>query len=294
MNWAFERIAGPFEGLVDGPLWDGESLLFCLVDESRILRYDPGRGDISEVRRYTARTRALALGPNGWVYGCQSASRRIVRFNPDGSATAMEALLEGRFHNYPDDLAIDAHGRIWFSDPIDPIQIGGQGYPNLDHASVLRLELRERGLGTLRRMTTDTTSPRGLCLSADGQTLFLAENGRDPDGKRELRAYPIQADGSLGPCSVVHDFGAGTGAYGLCVDDRDRLIACSGDAADGDEAAIWLIRQDGKVLETQQPPGACATNCSFGGADLTTLYVTTADGYVYRVANSGLSGRALG
>jgi sugar lactone lactonase YvrE len=93
---------------------------------------------------------------------------------------------------------------------------------------------------------------------------------------------------------VVHDFGAGPGADGLCVDDRDRLIACSGDAADGDEAAIWLIGQDGKVLETQHPPGTRATNCSFGGADLTTLYVTTADGYVYRVANSGLRGRAIG
>ena len=83
MEWNFDPVAGPFEGLVDGPLWDGEGLVFCLVDESRILRYEPGSKKITELRKYTARTRALALDPQGAIYGCQSASRRIVRFLRD-------------------------------------------------------------------------------------------------------------------------------------------------------------------------------------------------------------------
>lgn len=290
MDWNFDLVAGPFEGLVDGPAWDGEGLLFCLVEASRILRYEPGSGTITEFRKYTAGTRALAFDAQGHLYGCQSGSRRIVRFNRDGSATPMEARIDGRFHNYPADLAVDGQGRIWFSDPIDPIPIGGQSYPNLDYASVLRLELHGGGRGTLQRMTFDTTAPRGICVSRDGQTLYVAESSTEPGGKRELRAYPILADGSLGSYVVGHNFGAGPGADGLCLDNQGSLIACAGEPAKGADALISVIARSGTVLETHALPDARATNCAFGDPGLTSLYITTADGHVYRVANSGLQG----
>src|SRR3979409_189082 len=97
-DWHFDLVAGPFDDVVDGPLWDEGGLLFCLIEGSRILRYEPASGAVSELRRYTARTRALALDGRGNVYGSQAGSRRIVRFNGDGSATPMEARLDGRFH----------------------------------------------------------------------------------------------------------------------------------------------------------------------------------------------------
>lgn len=290
MDWSFDLVAGPFEGLVDGPVWDGDGLLFCLVEASRLLRYEPGSGTVTEFRQYTARTRALGFDAQSNLYGCQSASRRMVRFNRDGSANPMEALLDGRFHNYPDDLAIDGQGRIWFSDPIDAVPIGGQAYADLDHASVLRLELQSGGRGKLQRMTFDTTAPRGVCISRDGQTLYVAESGTESGGRRELRAYPMLADGSLGAYVVVHDFGAGPGADGLCLDNDDNLIACAGEPATGADAVISVIARTGTVLETHPLPGTRATNCAFGGPGLTTLYITTVDGNVYRVANSGLRG----
>lgn len=293
MDWNFKLVAGPYDELVDGPVWDGGGLLFCLVEASRILRYEPESGAITEFRRYTARTRALGFDAEGNLYGCQSASRRIVRYNRDGSATPMEARLDGRFHNYPDDLAVDRHGRIWFSDPIDPIPIGGQAYPDLDHASVLRLELLGGGKGKLQRMTFDTSAPRGLCISRDEQILYVAESSPQPDGKRELRAYPILADATLGSCAVLYSFGAGPGTDGLCLDSTGNLVACTGEPASGADAVICIIAPDGTVLETHPVPGGRATNCAFGDPGLTSLYVTTADGYVYRVANTGLQGFAL-
>src|SRR5262245_32804447 len=134
MDWNFELVAGPYEGLVDAPVWDGEGLLFSRVEAGLIMRYVPGAGDAVEVRGYASRVRAMTVDAEGNLYGCQSASRRIVRFNRDGSATPMVAKLDGKFHNQPDDLATDRQGRIWFSDPIDAIPIGGAAYPNLDHA----------------------------------------------------------------------------------------------------------------------------------------------------------------
>jgi gluconolactonase len=292
MDWNFELVAGPYGGLADGPVWDGEGVLFCLVEESRILRYVPGTGEITEFRKYAARTRALAFDAEGHLYGCQSGARRIARYNPDGSTTPMGARLDGLFHNYPDDLAVDRQGRIWFSDPIDPIAIGGQSYPDLEHASVLRLERPVGGKSELRRMTFDTAAPRGVCISPDGQTLYVAESSTEPDGARELRAYPIRADGMLDPYSVVHNFGAGPGADGLCRDSKGNLLACTGEPTNESDAEVSVIAPDGQVLESHSSPAGRITNCVFGDAGLTSLYVTTAQGHLYRVANTGLQGIA--
>src|SRR5205823_3212735 len=136
-----------------------------------------------------------------------------------------------------------------------------------------------------RRMTFDTTAPRGVCVSQDGQTLYVAESSTETTGKRELRAYPILGDGSLGPCAVIHDFGGSPGADGVCLDSKGNLIACAGEPASGADATISVIAPAGTVLETRRLPGARATNCTFGGMERTSLYITTVDGYVYRVAN---------
>src|SRR5438105_1818839 len=72
MDWTFELVAGPFEGLADAPVWDGEGLLFSLVEAGRIMRYLPGAGQVAEVRRYASRIRAMAFDAEGNLYGCQS------------------------------------------------------------------------------------------------------------------------------------------------------------------------------------------------------------------------------
>ena len=106
-EWKFELVAGPFKGATEGPVWDGKTLLFSVPAENRILRYDPLSGAVTDFRKYTNRTKGLAFAPDGLLYGCQSGSRRIVRFNPDGSTAPLAYSLDGHFHNHPHDLAID-------------------------------------------------------------------------------------------------------------------------------------------------------------------------------------------
>ena len=167
------------------------------------------------------RIRGLAFSADGTLYGCQSGSRRIVRFNADGSACPIRARLDGELHNCPDDLAIDRQGRIWFSDPHDRVPPRGPDIrPFLDHQSVLRLDPpAPDGRSRLHRMTRDTRRPRGVVLSADEQTLYVADSEDDPAGIDELRAYPIQDDGALGGGLVLHRFGGEhRGVDGLCLD----------------------------------------------------------------------------
>src|SRR6266516_4728934 len=87
-------------------------MLFSAVAEGRILRYDAASGKVSEFRKYTNRTNGLAFAPGGALYGCQEGSRRVVHFAADGSTSTTGFLLEGLYHNQPNNLAIDSRPHL--------------------------------------------------------------------------------------------------------------------------------------------------------------------------------------
>ena len=191
MAWQFERVAGPYQGPAGGVLWHEGGVLFSVIDEGLILRFDPQTKAIAEFRRYANRVNGLAHGPGGELYGAQEGGRRLVEFTPDGRLVAVDALLDGKYHNQPCDLVVDSRHRIWFADPRHPvIPFGPAIFPYLDHASVLRLERNDRRAWVAARITYDTVSPRAVLLSPDENTLYVA------DGE------PRRASG--GSCAPIH------------------------------------------------------------------------------------------
>jgi gluconolactonase len=290
MAWDFELVAGPTGGPADGLVWDGEALIYADMGASCIQRYDPKSNRVTILRAHWTRMKGLALGGDGMLYGCQSGSRRLVRFNADGSASPLQARLDGQMPNCPDDMAIDRQGRIWFSDPRDEAR-GPEVRPMLDHASVLRAERAGWGMWSLTRLTFDTTCPRGILLSPDERSLFVAENPPDLAATPELRAYPVQDDGTLGAGRVLHRFVSGErGIDGMCLDRAGAIIACVGSSRSGPEPLVYVISPDGQVVETQTVPAEEPVDCAFGDVGLRTLYVSTAEGHLYRVRNSGYHG----
>ena len=304
MTWQFDLVAGPYDTPTDGPCWDGDGLLFTNTvpptthqASNRILRYDPQSGDVEDVRTWTYRTTGLARSAGGQIYGAQSASRRIVHFEADGTTTVPTYKLDGEYLNEPKDLVVDSQGRIWFADPVQP---GIAGMPpqfesRVSFAAVNLMSGAISEYATITRMTYDTTTPWALALSRDEQTLYVSENSADPDGKRELRAYPILDDGTLGNHAVLASFGADArgvhpGVSGICVAADGSIVACAGGTSAGPGPMIYVFSPQGRPLQTAPLPDGGPTNCAFGDADLSTLYVTTTDGRLYRVRDTGLKG----
>ena len=288
MEWRFQLIERPYGGVTEGPIWDGEALYFTHIPTSRIMRYDPGSGGVSESRGCTNHTNGLAYDTQGRLYGCCSGGRSIVRFEPDGSTTAIADRVDGRKLNTPNDLAIDHQGRIWFTNPwnvgnIDPAEV-----EELDNRSVLRADPQPDGSYTVARVTFDTTMPNGVLVSPDDSTLYVAEsNSADIGLDRELRAYPINQDGSLGPYRTLHTFGKDRDAVhrgidGMCFDIDGNIVATAGWPDGGPGPMIYVFSPTGRVLETHRVPARMPTNCCFGGPDLTTLYVTSTEGHFFR------------
>jgi gluconolactonase len=286
MSWDWELLDGP-DTITEGPAWDGTGLFYTAVQRSEIRRYDPETGTATVVYRDTGEANGLLLAPDGRLLACSGKGRAVVAYAPDGTKTVLADRYEGRRLNSPNDLALDGQGRIWFTDP----RYGDDHSDReLDHDSVYRLTPGADGVWSIERLTFDTTRPNGILLSADERTLYVAQSDYVPKAPRELRAYPVQEDGTLGPYRVLHDFGAHRGIDGMCWDTAGNIVATCGWELGGPGCRIAVFAWNGAVLEEHSLPAGRPTNCAFGGPDLTDLYVTSIDGHLYRVRNTGRRG----
>jgi gluconolactonase len=285
--WNWELLAGPAT-ITEGPAWDGEGLFYTSIEQNEIRRFNPATGHVTTVYRDTGGSNGLAFGADGSLYACEGTGRAIARYDANGVKTILVDRYEEKRLNSPNDLVIDTAGALWFTDP----RYGEQAGREHDHDSVYRLTSPAAGDGpwAIARVTFDTTRPNGLLLSWDERTLYVAQSDYDMTSVRQLRAYPIQADRTLSAYTVLHDFGEARGIDGMCWDAEGNIVATCGWDLSGPGSRIAVFAPDGTVLEEHHLPAGRPSNCAFGGADLSDLYVTTLDGRLYRIADSGRQG----
>src|SRR5436853_6873151 len=92
--------------------------------------------------------------------------------------------------------------------------------------SILRADPQPDGTWACTRMTHDTTGTNGLLISPDEKTLYMIQTSPE---LRELRAYDILADGTLGRYVVLHQFGVDyrgpqRGIDGICFDAEGNIV----------------------------------------------------------------------
>jgi gluconolactonase len=290
MSWTFETLDPPYGSVTEGPVWDGSKLLFTRIQQSRIMQFDPAAGSVGVFRENTHYANGLAYDAEGRLYACVGGSdihtRRVSRFEPDGSETVLVDRYEGKRLNIPNDVVVDREGCVWFTDPFYEGAAGpwseDRSNKELEHDSVYRLDAQPDGAYQINRVTFDTTRPNGLFFSPDYRTLYVAQSGRRADEHRQLRAYPVRPDKSLGACKVLHDFGEHRGIDGMCMDTQGNIVATAGWELGGPGPMIYVFSPAGEVLEMHPVPCRRPTNCTFGGEELTALYVTTIEGYLFR------------
>lgn len=288
MSWKFELLIKPEGELItEGPVWTGEDILFTHIRKSRILCYGFKSGEISIWRESTNRTNGLCFDAHGTLFGCCSGGRSIVRFDAGGKNTVIADKLDGKKLSTPNDLAVDRKGRIWFTNPVNDGNWDTSEKEELDHRSVLRADPQPDGSYTVKRMTFDTTQPNGILVSIDNRTLYVAESGYTRGIDRQLRAYPIKEDGSLGPFDVLFTWGEDArglhrGIDGMCLDAEGNIIATAGWEVSGPGPMLYVFSPSGRVLETHPVAANRPTNVCFGGPDMSTVFVTSTNGHFFK------------
>jgi gluconolactonase len=293
MPWKFELIDPPCGNVSEGPVWNGSYLLYTQIQRSRIMKYDPAAGSLTVFREGTNHANGLAYDSAGRLYACEGGddenSRRVVRYTASGVDIVADHY-QGRRFNIPNDLVVDNAGRVWFTDPFYEGAAGpwskDRTHKDLDHDSVYRADPMPGGGWSLVRITFDTTRPNGLLFSLDYKTLYVAQSGRLPEEKRQLRAYPVNDDFSLGAAAVLHDFGEHRGIDGMALDSEGNIVATAGWENGGPGPSIYVFSPSGDVIERHPVECKRPTNCAFAGDDLSDLFVTTTEGHLFRTSTN--------
>ena len=283
----------PFVSL-EGPLWvaAGPYLLFSDVVEKNaagavIYRFDP------VYRRFSifpyaieslapTSTNGLAVNAAGDLVACERYNARLVEVSPEGKRTVVAEAWPpsalgrpGTPLNAPNDLVLRGDGNIYFTDT----DWGAR--PDTPHAPMAVYRVSPTGVLSL---VLQMQKPNGIALSPDGWTLYI---GSDVQGK--VWKLPVDAGGAVGAPTVLIDGARVPGGFkvpdGICVDDvGDLYVANNSD----DIKAIEVFDPAGGLMGRIPFPVA-PSNCTFGGADRRTLYVTTLHAvYEVRVPIPGL------
>ena len=271
----------------EGPTVDASgNVYFTDTQNSRILKLATD-GTLSTFRQPSNRANGLVFDAQWRLLACEAQPPRVTRTDVQtGRVEVLVERYEGRPLNGPNDITIDGRGRVYFTDPGNPG--GGAG-----GSAVFRIDSDGRVTRILAAPAIQR--PNGLIVSPDDRTFYLVESNQADKGARVIRAYDLQADGSVTNMRVFHNFYPGRSADGLCIDSKGNLYAAAGlhrrrgtsETLDT-KPGVHVFSPAGKLLDFIPIPEDTITNCAFGGPDLKTLYVTAGKTlFRYRVATEG-------
>lgn len=260
---------------LEGPACDrAGNVYFTNIPAERIMKWDPKKQEMSVFRENSRRTNGLAFDSQGRLLGCESELGRITRTDMNsGEIEVLADACEGKPLGGVNDITLDRKGRIYFTSRfgtnLKPGEVNG----------VYRIDPD----GSVHRLlaTPQVDMPNGIVTSPDDSVLYVIDADPRADHARKIRAFELKDDGGLGEESTLIDFYPGRSGDGMAIDARGNLYVAAGlhrtrgtsetlDTRPG----VHIISPEGKRIGYIETPEDTITNCTFGGEDLKTLYIT--------------------
>jgi len=270
------RLVDVAAAFTEGPAADRQgNVYFSNIPTSQIFRWNPGSRQLSLFRNNSHRTNGLLFDRQGKLLACEGETGRITRTDMrTGEIEILADSYAGHPLEAPNDMALDCSGRLYFSSR-PSADAPARGYIN----AVYRLDPD----GTLHQVLKEpeVQMPNGIVISPDNQTLFLIEAHPDERHNRQLMAYDLEPGGAVANPRVLIDFYPGRSGDGMCIDGRGNLYVAAGlhkrrntsETLDT-KPGIHVISPRGRLLAYAETPEDTVTNCTFGGGDLRTIYIT--------------------
>lgn len=273
---AIEKVATGFQ-FTEGPSWGPEGLLyFSDIPANTIYKMDEA-GHVSVFLQPSERVNGTAFDAEGNLIACRHDGRDVVQVSREREVTLIADRFKGGLFNSPNDCVMAKDGAIYFTDPSYGL---GDRPREQDCEGVYRVSPE----GEVALVISDMERPNGLAISPDGETLYVTDSARET-----IRAYMLAEDGRA---TAGRDFASlATQKEGVpdgMTLDAEGNIYCTGGGG------VWVFNPEGEHLGTIETPEVPA-NCTFGGADRKTLYITARTS-VYRIGLGieGLTGEGSG
>lgn len=253
---AIEAVVRGGDRLGETPLWCARTgrLWWLDIERPRLQSFDPATGRHEAVAFDCTFLGTQALTASG--ERLLGRDLELVLRSDETGETRRLATVEAGLDNRLNDGRVDARGRFWVGTMDNALH-----RPN---GSLYRVDPD----GGVTKIVGDVIVSNGIAFSPDGRTLYFTDTRR-----HQSWAFDLDLDdGVVTDRRLFADHSAtGERPDGACVD----VDGCLWTAffAGG---RIVRHRPDGRVDRTIPMPVTNPTCLCFGGADLKTLYVTTA------------------
>ena len=261
----------------EGPAADAHGdLYFTNVTPNQVLKFTVKDRSLTVVRENSNAANGLAFDREGNLLACEGGTEdrgRVTRIDlKSGKSTTLAESFLGKPLGAPNDLCLDAAGRIYFtSRSVKP------DVANVN--SVYRID--PDGKVSQILSAPDIDMPNGIEVTADGKWLYLVESDGRADRSRCIKRYELDAQGTVRKGSVLINFYPGRSGDGLCLDSKGNLYIAAGlhKTRNSSETldtkpGIHVFTPEGKLVGFVVTPEDTITNCAFGGPDGKSLFVT--------------------
>ena len=305
----------------EGPAWSsqGRYLVFSDIPNNRQLRWLEDDNRVTVFRAPSNNSNGNSFDLQGRQLSCEHLTRRVVRYEHDGSITVLADAYNGKRLNAPNDIVAHPDGSYWFTDPPygaslyegqadaagGPANRAGRINPRVGQAAdagQLKRELpnavyRVDAKGVVTQVATEAQvpDPNGLAFSPDFKKLYVVSTGKGPGdtgagGKGDMFVFDVGANNTLTNLKRFSDFmidGVNCGPDGVRCD-VDGNVWCSSNAGRAigyNGVTVWTPA--GKLIGRIRLPEVCGNIC-FGGPKRNRLFMAASQSlYAVYTATQG-------
>ncbi|MCW8125418.1 SMP-30/gluconolactonase/LRE family protein [Microbulbifer halophilus] len=251
------RLISEDFSFTEGPAADpAGNVFFTDQPNNNIWKYGTD-GTLSLFMDDAGRANGLYFDDTGNLLACADDKGELWQITPDGKVTVLLDNFDSRRLNGPNDLWVNPHGGIYFTDPFYPRDYWDRDKKEIETEAVYYLA---PGAGQATRVAGDLQKPNGLIGSADGKRLYIADIGAD-----KTYAYAIDSDGGLSGKTLFAEMGSD----GMTLDSGGNLYLTG--------EGVTVFDPQGEKIEHIDVPEDWTANVTFGGEARRTLFITAMD-----------------